>query len=347
MNGEELYALLQDLPDDFITEAVVPYRKRRISLRVIIPAIAACLAVVIAAAVYPNIRMQKPDITADPAIITETAALSTMSTANQQTTGSASVTQTAADSKTTAKTTSAAVTTDPPKQETAAEAVTTPAAQTAMSEPQPTAGTQNTGNTAAMGASETTLRQEPVQVQTDHTAASDIQEELEIGPAETRMTQVDVTMPDTPTTEPVPQTVSIPLLHLSPGTNVRESATPPNTAEGSFHIIFAAEGVRPADSQVLSNFDFDTQACLMFTLHTNCANAKVTHAEMQEAVLTVHVACTDAPAYQTPRDLRFALGIPKSLGLELYQCRTALTHSTAENPDSPDDNPETITLTIH
>ncbi len=121
----------------------------------------------------------------------------------------------------------------------------------------------------------------------------------------------------------------------------------PLTAEGSFHIIFAAEGVRPADSQVLSNFDFDTQACLMFTLHTNCANAKVTHAEMQEAVLTVHVACTDAPAYQTPRDLRFALGIPKSLGLELYQCRTALTHSTAENPDSPDDNPETITLTIH
>ena len=48
MNGEELYALLQELPDDFITEAVVPYRKRRISLRVIIPAIAACATVLIA-----------------------------------------------------------------------------------------------------------------------------------------------------------------------------------------------------------------------------------------------------------------------------------------------------------
>lgn len=343
MNGEELYALLQDLPDDFITETVVPYRKRRISLRVIIPAIAACLAVVIAAAVYPKIRMQKPDITADPAIITETAALSTMSTAIQQTTGSASVTQTAADSKTTAKTTSAAVTTNQPEQETAAEAVTTPAAaQTAMSEPQTTAGTQNTGNTAVTRiAAEAEI--------TPATAAQTAMSETQ-PTADAQSGQEIIEIPDTPaSSEDRPESITIPVWSQKPirEEGVPEIMTPPNSAKCSFSVMLQAEALNQQTRELLGSFDFEKNDCLVCHLYTNCAAVTATGAAMQNNTLSVQMNCVDAAKYQPTYEMQILLGIPKSLAVSQAQCRTELTHSTAENPDSPDDNPETITLTIH
>ena len=329
MNGEELYALLQDLPDDFITEAVVPYRKRRISLRVIIPAIAACLAVVIAAAVYPKIRMQKPDITADPAIITETAALSTISTAIQQTTGSASVTQTAADSKTTAKTTSAAVTTDPPKQETAAEAVTTPAAaQTAMSETQPTAGTQNTGNTAVTRAA----TEIPVSETADAQAG---QETIEI--------------PDTrASSEDRPESITIPVWSQKPirEEGVPEIMTPPNSTKCSFSVMHQAEALNQQTRELLGSLNFEKNDCLVCHLYTNCAAVTATGAEMQNNTLSVQMNCVDAAKYQPTYEMQILLGIPKSLAVSPAQCRTELTH-TSGNPNEAESiqpQPESITL---
>ena len=329
MNGEELYALLQDLPDDFITEAVVPYRKHRISLRVIIPAIAACLAVVIAAAVYPKIRMQKPDITADSAIITETAALSTISTANQQTTGSASMTQTAADSKTTAKTTSVAVTTNQPEQETAAEAVTTPtAAQTAMSETQPTAGTQNTGSTDVTRAA-TAI---PVSETADAQSGQEI-----------------IEIPDTPTsTEDRPESITIPVWSQKPirEEGVPEIMTPPNSAKCSFSVMHQAEALNQQTRELLGSFDFEKNDCLVCHLYTNCAAVTATGAEMQNNTLSVQMNCVDAAKYQPTYEMQILLGIPKSLAVSPAQCRTELTH-TSGNPDEAESiqpQPESITL---
>lgn len=307
MNGEELYALLQDLPDDFITEAVVPYRKRRISLRVIIPAIAACLAVVIAAAVYPKIRMQKPDITADPAIITETAALSTISTAIHQTTGSASVTQTAADSKTTAKTTSAAVTTDPPKQETAAEAEITPAtaAQPAMSETQPTADAQSGQKIIEIPDTQTSSEDRPESITIPVWSQKPIREE-----------------------------------------GAPEIMTPPNSAKCSFSVMHQAEALNQQTRELLGSFDFEKNDCLVCHLYTNCAAVTATGAEMQNNTLSVQMNCVDAAKYQPTYEMQILLGIPKSLAVSPAQCRTELTH-TSGNPDeagSIQPQPESITL---
>lgn len=342
MNGEELYALLQELPDDFITEAVVPYRKRRISLRVIIPAIAACLAVVIAAAVYPKIRMQKPDITADPPIITETAALSTISTAIHQTTGSASVTQTAADSKTTAKTTSAAVTTNQPEQETAAEAVTTPAAaQTAMSEPQPTAGTQDTGNTAVTRiAAEAEI--------TPATAAQTAMSETQ-PTADAQSGQKIIEIPDTQTSsEDRPESITIPVWSQKPirEEGVPEIMTPPNSTKCSFSVMHQAEALNQQTRELLGSFDFEKNDCLVCHLYTNCAAVTATGAEMQNNTLSVQMNCVDAAKYQPTYEMQILLGIPKSLAVSPAQCRTELTH-TSGNPDeagSIQPQPESITL---
>lgn len=365
MNGEELYALLQDLPDDFITEAVVPYRKRRISLHVIIPAIAACLAVIIAAAVYPKIRMQKPDITADPAIITETAALSTISTAIQQTTGSASVTQTAADSKTTAKTTSAAVTTNQPEQETAAEAVTTPAAaQTAMSETQPTAGTQNTDNTAvtriaaetemtpataaqtAMSETQTTAGTQD----TGNTAAMGAATAIPVSEtADAQSGQVIIEIPDTPaSTEDRPESITIPVWSQKPirEEGVPEIMTPPNSTKCSFSVMHQAEALNQQTRELLGSFDFEKNDCLVCHLYTNCAAVTATGAAMQNNTLSVQMNCVDAAKYQPTYEMQILLGIPKSLAVSQAQCRTELTH-TSGNPkeaESIQPQPESITL---
>ena len=364
MNGEELYALLQDLPDDFITETVVPYRKHRISLRVIIPAIAACLAVVIAAAVYPNIRMQKPDITADSAIITETAALSTISTANQQTTGSASVTQTAADSKTTAKTTSAAVTTDPPKQETAAEAVTTPtAAQTAMSETQPTAGTQSTGNTAVTRiAAEAVTTPATAQTamsetqptagtqNTGNTAVTRAATEIPVSEtADAQSGQEIIEIPDTrASSEDRPESITIPVWSQKPirEEGVPEIMTPPNSTKCSFSVMHQAEALNQQTRELLGSFDFEKNDCLVCHLYTNCAAVTATGAAMQNNTLSVQMNCVDAAKYQPTYEMQILLGIPKSLAVSPAQCRTELTH-TSGNPNEAESiqpQPESITL---
>ena len=132
---------------------------------------------------------------------------------------------------------------------------------------------------------------------------------------------------------------------------VSESATPPNSTEGRFYLILAAESVPDADREALAAFDFDSQDCLMYTLRTNCADAKVTDAEMQDTALTVHVTCTDAAEYQEPRYLRFALGIPKSLGTAPYQCSAVYSHAPKhfhnDHRDTKESETETITLTIH
>lgn len=74
MNTIELSELLNELPDEMIVTAVRGASRRRIMLIRTLPAIAACLVIGLAAAIYPKLRMQTPEITEPPAAIVTTAA---------------------------------------------------------------------------------------------------------------------------------------------------------------------------------------------------------------------------------------------------------------------------------
>ena len=74
MNALDLARLLGDLPDEMITEADAAfYPGRRIRLHVLYAA-AACIAVLIAAVVYPKLRVQRPPVIAEDSLpVTDTA----------------------------------------------------------------------------------------------------------------------------------------------------------------------------------------------------------------------------------------------------------------------------------
>ncbi len=85
MKADELYTLLNDLPDDYVTQAAGTHRQSRKAIYIVIPALAACITLLIAAAVYPKLRTQMPERTED-SVYTDasTAAVTTESAAAEQ-----------------------------------------------------------------------------------------------------------------------------------------------------------------------------------------------------------------------------------------------------------------------
>ena len=93
MNADELYTLLNDLPDDYVTAAAGTHRQSRRTLYLMIPALAACITLVIAAAVYPKLRMQQPE-RKDPAYTAVTTSVTDTVTAAETTAVTAGRTET-------------------------------------------------------------------------------------------------------------------------------------------------------------------------------------------------------------------------------------------------------------
>ncbi len=82
MKAEEFMELFNTLPDEMITSAVQTEPKRNRKIIFAFSTIAACLVLVLAAAIYPKLRTQKPPI-ADPPRST-TAAVTTATTPREQ-----------------------------------------------------------------------------------------------------------------------------------------------------------------------------------------------------------------------------------------------------------------------
>ena len=76
MSPEQFILMMNELPDDMIDAANRPFIRHKRHLRLVIPTIAACFIVLIAAAVYPKLRMQTPLII-EPPVYTETATVTT------------------------------------------------------------------------------------------------------------------------------------------------------------------------------------------------------------------------------------------------------------------------------
>lgn len=76
MKNDVLLKLLEDLPDDLIESAAEPEQSRRpVFLRYAIPAIAACMVIVIAAVIYPKLRTVTPERTEESSFTTAVTTL--------------------------------------------------------------------------------------------------------------------------------------------------------------------------------------------------------------------------------------------------------------------------------
>ena len=85
MNAERFMELMNTLPDDMIVKAVHAEYRSRPKLIQLLPAIAAGIVLLIAAAVYPKLRMQMPEVTEPPVMTAVTTAAGTI--VSEQTTG--------------------------------------------------------------------------------------------------------------------------------------------------------------------------------------------------------------------------------------------------------------------
>ncbi len=71
MKNDVLLKLLEDLPDDLIESAAEPEQSRRpVFLRYAVPAIAACMVIVLAAVIYPKLRTVTPERTEESSFTT-------------------------------------------------------------------------------------------------------------------------------------------------------------------------------------------------------------------------------------------------------------------------------------
>ncbi len=74
MKNDVILKLLEDLPDDLIESAAEPEPRRNpVFLRYAVPAIAACMVIVLAAVIYPKLRTETPERTEESVISAETA----------------------------------------------------------------------------------------------------------------------------------------------------------------------------------------------------------------------------------------------------------------------------------
>ena len=104
MNPEQFILMMNDLPDAVIDSANSPAVRPKQRFWYMIPAVAACFIALIAAAVYPKLRTQMPEVTEPPVTAETTAAVTTASGQTMQI-----VTRTSAQSVTENVQTTAAV----------------------------------------------------------------------------------------------------------------------------------------------------------------------------------------------------------------------------------------------
>ena len=74
MSPEEFIQMMNELPDDIIEAANTPPVRKNIKIRYIIPAAAACIVILIAAAIYPKLKTQTPAILPESSYSEETTA---------------------------------------------------------------------------------------------------------------------------------------------------------------------------------------------------------------------------------------------------------------------------------
>lgn len=305
MTQAEITALLNTLPDEWIESAAAPRKRNRISLLRTVPAVAACLIVLVAAAVYPRMKGHTPPrVPETTAVTAETGTTAQTETEKKSGTAVSSGTASAAESGETA---------DP---------------QTGL-----TAAATDSAASSATAASCSTSRQQSTvtTAKTESVSGSRTTETSAESTAESVTTMVYETLSDPDITEEgtAPWSCSTALIRLyRQGGDIEESAAEMNTVYARFEMYTAETPDPVLTAAGLSDFDFTQYDCLVLHLQTNCEEIALTGIRTERDLTVLTVSCLDAAAIKEKYGVLYALAVPKSLNILPEGCRAEFAHLT-------------------
>ena len=305
MNHIAFSQIITDLPDEIIEAAAAPSYGKPV-LRYSLTAIAAGIVLLIAAAVYPKLRMQMPEVNEPPVITAETTV--------PVTTGSVP----------TATTFTQTVLTAAPATASAAETVYT----VTVTEPVQTAATVTAivYTTAETAPAETTAEQpETAPPDTGEPAAEPTQTELSAGTTASVQPQTEVlTVSDTLATEQ--QTVTVPVWKGRIAEASAYTAQTPADCQFSLCPQDVSDWYRmkygiPAD------YDLTQHSCLLIEIRTGYTRMAVHGGELTADGLTLYIDRLDQ--YAENAYIRCSIPVPDGFTLLPEDCRAE--YLTAEN----------------
>ena len=294
MNPTAFSELLTDISEEYIVSAAHPQRKPL--LRYAVSAIAACIVLLIAAAVYPRLRMQEPGVSVPPVSHAEHTAVTTTET-EQSETGESHTT--ASRTQSTASSGTAAVNTTADVPETASVTAT------------------DTIDTTAPAPKTDVVTTQPPQTDTSAPATHS-----ETQPSETTVKE---TLPETTavSTNPVtfpPQTIEIPIWK---GITEHPESVPvdPNPQISSRFIMCPADADDSLRDYYHETFgipvelDLTQHPCLLIVLETYMYQAAaVIGGNLTDNRLQLQIACLENPRCENSV-FHFALPVPENIAI--------------------------------
>lgn len=293
MNPEQFILMMNDLPDAVIDSANSPVVKQNHKIWYMIPAVAACFIALIAAAVYPKLRSQTPEITEPPAeiITTETTTQNTAETA------AVTVYTTAVSQKATHCTTAKTVS------QIATETVTDA----------PTAQNSTPIQTALVKQYETELNTDTtVQTVTDQPIGSTI------NPYESLATQAE------PTTE---QSISVPVLRSEPVFAKANQEAQEVTCK--FHEA-TEEDLRTWGNEAI-RFDRSAYKLICATISGYCQDAVITRGTIMNDDCQLQIAYLKESDVADSIQVKYLLAFPIEFEIQTDNLHAYISHVLGEN----------------
>ena len=287
--------MMNDLPDAVIDSANSPAVRPKQRFWYMIPAVAACFIALIAAAVYPKLRTQMPEVTEPPVTAETTAAVTTASGQTMQI-----VTQTSAQFVTETVQTTAAVTVTVYTTAVTAPAETEPPeTDEAVTEPPQTAAT---------------------------TA-----EQAETVPPETKPEIIPETLPQTKVPAQATQLTEPLKVPVWKGITVRQESESPSEPNVDCRFGICPDDANDrlrAEYSIPPEYDLTQHQCLLIDIVSGCQTAAVIAGDASPNGLTLIVAYLNQPSGLCV--FRYAVPIPDHFTVDTERCRVQYIGSADE-----------------
>ena len=293
MNATVFSELLTDISDEYIVSAAKPHIRSVHWYQV--TAIAAGIVLLIAAAVYPKLRMQMPEVTEPPATAETTAAVTTAFGQMMQSVTRTSVQSVTANAQTTAAVTVTVYTT----------AVTTPAE---TEPPETDAPVNEPPQTAA-----TTARQ------------------AETAPPETKPEIIPETLPQTKVPAQALQLTEPLKAPVWKGIAVREESESPSEPNIDCRFGICPDDANDrlcAEYGIPPEYDLTQHQCLLIDIVSGCQTAAVIAGDASPNGLTLIVAYLNQPSGLCV--FRYAVPLPDHFTADPESCRVQYIGSADE-----------------
>ena len=313
MNEWELSELIGDLPDDMIMDAYAPRRTHQ--MKYILSAASACFAAVIAAVVYPMLRMQTPETIPEPetrpAAFTETIVITEATPYSE--------TQTSFESETDTKRSASSVT----ETHSSERAEVFPELTTTVSETMLSASTETTTFLTA-----NTTTAQPV----SETVLLTMVETVSKTEPKTKKTTAVLTESSLITSEPVhsettvpegakPKEVTFPIWKGRIEHPESVPVDPKPMISGRFNLCpVDADDYLRVIFGIPAEYDLTQHQCLLVTLDTFMyQDAAIVSGEWSNDCLHLKIACLP-DTHHDNSVIHFALPIPDNMTIEPNQC---------------------------